>query len=439
MPAPSLSQRLTNRPSRSYLGTGSDAGDINDERRSVASYQSRGQDSNASFSRRLTGNNDTLKTGYSPRRESGRFTSMPSGILRGSRSAASDIGASRTNDTLPISRPGGLQRNPSIDSRDSRRSVTFSDINPALFDDSSPRRDSRLGNATAGHPSRNEIMSEAGGYRRPGGVRRTPSIMSDTASDAGSVNSLSRRVRRGSRTEQVTGVPKSPSLQSWHNNLGGAGISAGAPKASSNPLTALVKRKSSGKHLDLANAQPSRKYTLQPTSPSKPSPLSSTEPQSAAPPAQPAIEPIAFPAGSANNADTSRNSSPSSSEASFNMRTVQHSKHSAKQREKSGLKPLSASTSSPHVTFSDSDTSTSSLKRSASNPGSRKSGSSRVRTTSDPASVPTTPTSTQSTAAGQAPAVKLQSSTLKNNLLAAPPSSTSTRKVKVRPFLKALF
>jgi hypothetical protein len=28
--------------------------------------------------------------------------------------------------------------------------------------------------------------------------------------------------------------------------------------------------------------------------------------------------------------------------------------------------------------------------------------------------------------------VKLQASTLKNNLLAAPPSSTSTRKVKVR-------
>lgn len=238
------------------------------------------------------------------------------GLLRARGSAASDIGAStsRGNGLLGSStgsnnrnsysslgplmgdgvaggasggRSSAMGRNIS----GSRRSVTFSDMGPTMLDD----RD------------RLEVMSDIGGYAGYGGAsanrHRTPSIASsimsggrdrdDAGSDAGSTMSATRRgsTRRGSKSDRVVQAPAS--LDLWHRDLGGPGMvrksaTGGTVISTSNPLSSIVKRKSTTSKsyaasetgsptsaapssptkrfgASLIDAQPSRRYSVAPS------------------------------------------------------------------------------------------------------------------------------------------------------------------------------
>ena len=302
----SLSKRLTNKPSRSYLN--SEASEDGADGRSVASRD----DAGSTYSRTPSMLSNSISqgkggllgpSGFSSRNDKTNGT-MPLGIMRGSsmrgsRTAASDVGGSRSYGTAPK-----LSRSPSVDST-GRRSVTFNDLNPALFDDdrgvgaygltnagtTEKASSGQIGLSSRG--GRLEVMSDIGGYgRAPKTPSVTSSIIGDDFSDAGSTVSTTRRVRRGSRSERLSSSG-SLNINQWHNTLGGGG--EGLKSSYSNPLSSIVKRKSSTRIKDLAEAQPSRRYSTlasspsmsssaipsQKTSPSASSPLVTATPQSA--------------------------------------------------------------------------------------------------------------------------------------------------------------
>ena len=180
-----LGQRL-GKPSRSYLQGLNEAGD-GAETGSILSFRSGGSSFSQQQGRRAAGQHNG--GGSQAGSVRGRFDSLPPSVMNGSAvprargSAASDIGMTFT----PAS-PSRRDTIASSKARNSgnRRSVQFSDMAPAVFDER----------------EKLEVMSDVGGYRGMGfGFRkRTPSVISsvmdDNASDAGSTMSHRRSVKR---------------------------------------------------------------------------------------------------------------------------------------------------------------------------------------------------------------------------------------------------
>lgn len=411
MPKPSLSQKLSKKPSRSYLSGLSDAG--GPDNASVLSFRS----GESGFSNRPDDD-----TGSPGRR---RYSSMP-GVKPTPRAyAASDIGMSFSPSSSSRLRLGGSTSGATPHTQgdryspaggDKRRSVTFGDLNPALFNE----RDNL------------EVMSDIGGYGRSK-RNRTFSVASsiDGGSDAGSTLSQSRRasVRRGSKSEKVTRT--TPSMDLWHNNLGGPGLvrrseAGGTVTSTSNPASAIVQRKStlgSPKKLLDRDPQPSRRYTMQPNPAvegSQPLAASSSSHQAQT---APSSDHLGLPKDGRASPTSSKGSSPATSEASFGLRTKVHSRHSQKQRIKSGLEPVgsaSANQTGSSATALNGTARPVDLKRSnsASSTGSKKS----TRST----------TSTSSAAKGsKSKTLDLHANTLKNNLMSMPTPPTSPSKKKV--------
>lgn len=384
----------------------------------------------------------------------GRYNSMPSPppkqAIRGY--AASDVGVGKSYAptsrlrTLSSSLGGGNDsgsgdRFASYGVANNRRSVTFGDLNPALFND----RD------------RLEVMSDIGGYGRNGdggtGRRRAPSLTSsiDAGSEAGSTLSATRRasVRRGSKSEKVTRTSQSMDL--WHNNLGGPGLvrkseSSGTVTSTSNPLSSIVQRKGSTsgsgsgfgsptkKGFMDRDPQPSRRYSMQPPY---------ADGNTAASTTAATLGPAAGIASSNDRLEPPRDgrSSPTSSassETSFALRTKVHSRHSQKQRAKSGLDPVAqqaqssgSSKAQSAVNGINGSSRPEDLQRSSSvsSTGSKKSTRSSASTSSSAAK------GLSSSTGSKGQPLSLHSTTLKNNLMNMPsgPPSPSKRKVSMAP------
>ena len=325
-----LGQRL-GKPSRSYLQGLNEAGD-GAETGSILSFRSGGSSFSQQQGRRAAGQHNG--GGSQAGSVRGRFDSLPPSVMNGSAvprargSAASDIGMTFT----PAS-PSRRDTIASSKARNSgnRRSVQFSDMAPAVFDER----------------EKLEVMSDVGGYRGMGfGFRkRTPSVISsvmdDNASDAGSTMSHRRSVKRGSRSDKVV-LP--PSLNLWQKDLGGPGLvkrspTGGTVVSTSDPSTSIVRRKStlgSPKKL-LGNEQPSRRYATGPAAVSSSASASGALPSSVPQQDESKLVLPSTNLARSNSANSSHSSSPANSEASFGMRTTLHSRHSQKQRAKSGL------------------------------------------------------------------------------------------------------
>jgi len=435
MPKPSFTQKLSNKPSRSYLSS-SALSDIELEGRSVVSYRSGGGESANSYGGDYPGPSSPRGSiNGDPR----RFSTLPpsrtlSSILRGSKTASSDAG-------LPYSSSALRVRDASLggSSNPNRRSVTFSDAGPSYDDD---RTNERMA-----------VMSDMGLPYGGHGRKRTPSItssiMSDNFSDSGSV-STRRSVRRGTKSERVV-APQSLNL--WHNDLGGPGFvkrspSSGTVKStSSNPLNSIIKRKSSntdnrmspGRLMDLANATPSRRYASPPPSATVPLPSESDTYHTAPAESTSKSDTLAVPVSMAqavamsNNGSSSGGSSPATSEVSFSMRTMHHSRHTQKQRADSNLEPLSVA--SPPDAATPEDVNTSVEANEETKVVKRPKGVSRSSSTSSSASKKSKSSSKGSATVGvstttaQAPPSTLHASTLRNELLSAPPTRLNKSKV----------
>lgn len=412
MPKPSLSQKLGKRPSRSYLSGLSDAGGSVADNASVLSFRSgESGTSNRPGGARAADHDDD--TGFGSASGGRRRYSSLSALKSTPRSyAASDVGMSygaSSSSRLKASNSANIQSDRySPAGGDKRRSVTFGDLNPALFNE----RDNL------------EIMSDIGGYGRSKRNRTFSATSSiDGGSDAGSTISMSRRlsVRRGSKSEKVTqSAQQANSLGLWHNNLGGPGLvrrseASGTVTSTSTPATAIVQRKStlgSPKKLLDRDPQPSRRYTMQP---------SPTDDQ-AGPSAAQAIgtNHLDIPKDGKASSISSKDSSPSNSEASFALRTKVHSRHSQKQRLKSGLDPVASGS-----------TTTDGLNGSARPVELKRSGS--VSSTGSKKSTRSTTSTSSAAKGGKTKALDLHSNTLKNNLMnmPTPPASPSKKKVSI--------
>lgn len=411
MPKPSLSQKLGKKPSRSYLSGLSDAGGSVADNASVLSFRSgeSGYSNRPGGARLDDGGDDTgLGSASGGRR---RYSSLAALKSTPRSYAASDVGMSFSSSTSRLkpshaAATSGDRFSPA--GGDKRRSVTFGDLNPALFNE----RDNL------------EVMSDIGGYGRSKRNRTFSATSSiDGGSDAGSTLSTSRRlsVRRGSKSEKVTQTAQQAnSMGLWHNNLGGPGLvrrsdASGTVTSTSSPTTAIVQRKStlsSPKKLMERDPQPSRRYTMQP----------STTTGEAGPTAASTSTHLDIPKDGRASPTSSKDSSPSNSEASFALRTKVHSRHSQKQRIKSGLDPVAAGSSGVAAGGMNGSARPEGLQRSnsVSSTGSKKSTRSI--------------TSTSSAAKGtKAKALDLHSNTLKNNLMnmPTPPASPSKKKVSL--------
>jgi hypothetical protein len=365
MPKPSLTQKLGKRPSRSYLSglgdAGGDAGSV------VSGY---GSDRPSSL---LAGG--TARGGYGsqqgdPINDTG---SLAKRIQRRS-VAASESGMSPPSARMRTMSGDYDRYSPS--GSNNRRSVTWNDMNPALFD---------------GGSSHLKVMSDFGDYGRNTGRGRTYSVASsidggiDGASDAGSTMSQSRRVRRGSKSEKVTrSASAKHSMDLWHNSLGGKGI-----PTLTDPSDAIVQRKSSmasPKKLLEKDPQPSRRYTMQPSS-------TNGQPSSGPPPSMGQAAELLGPA-----------------------------KDGTQQRTKSGLDPVASSSSGTAAKSLNGQATSDELKRSSSvsSTGSKKSTTKSSRNTSQ-----------DSSTNGKPVPSNLHSTTLKNNLMnmPTPPASPSKKKV----------
>lgn len=452
MPKPSFTQKLGNKPSRSYLSSPS-LGDIDQfERGSVLSYRSGGGDSINSYSaagarrdRRQDGTGDSLRGSVNgdPR----RFSTLPSSrtfgsILRGSKTASSDAGVAYTSSS-------SLRRSGTMDSRTSqhRRSVTFSDAGPSYYDGGDDRTNERFA-----------VMSDMGLPYGSSHRKRTPSItssiMSDNLSDAGSTATRRSGVRRGNKSERA--IPQQ-ALNLWHNDLGGPGLVKRSPTSGTvkttndNALTSIVKRKSSAaanrmspsRLVDLANAQPSRRYSTPTTAsangtaggsqdgagtgsaggrsdggyPQRPSPTRSSARNRGRDNtlAVPTLDTIA-----SSGASSSGGSSPAGSEASFTLRTMQHSRHTRKQRIESNLDANVGTGSDAAAGLASADV----MKRPAGM--SRSSSTSSTGSSKKVKAKSTAPTGTD--AVPPVPTL-LHSDTLRNTLLSAPPPTLKKGKV----------
>lgn len=415
MPKPSLSQKLAKKPSRSYLSKLDEAGN---DTGSVLSFRS----GESGYSNRPGGIDDDTGFGGSPGSSPARrrYSSLPGMKIKPRSYAASDVGMSFSSASARIKDNSATLNGGATGSGDryspaggdKRRSVTFGDLNPALFNE----RDNL------------EVMSDIGGYGRSR-RHRTPSVLSsiDGGSDAGSTMSQSRRasVRRGSKSEKVTRT--TPSMDLWHNNLGGPGLvrrseASGTVTSTSKPTNDIVQRKStlsSPKKLLERDPQPSRRYSMQPEGQAVAGGSSSKGVSS-----QPTADNLNIPQDGKAGSISSKDSSPAGSEASFGLRTKVHSRHTQKQRLKSGLDPVGSSSAAQPDGAAASGLNGSArpadLKRSnsASSTGSKRS----TRSTA----------STAGAANGsKTKTLDLHSNTLKNNLMnmPTPPASPSKKKV----------
>lgn len=412
MPKPSLTQKLGKRPSRSYLSGLSDAGGSVADNASLLSFRS----GESGTSNRPGGRLDADDTGNLGGSINGgsrnRYSSL-SALKPSRRSyAASDVGMSydpSATSRLRASNSSAIQSSDRYSpAGDKRRSVTFGDLNPALFNE----RDNL------------EVMSDIGGYGRSK-RNRTFSTASSTdggGSDAGSTLSQSRRlsVRRGSKSEKVTqSAQQANSMGLWHNSLGGPGLvrrseASGTVISTSNPATAIVQRKStlsSPKKLIDRDPQPSRRYSMQPDTATGAN--TNTQVASAA------SNHLNIPRdGRASPTSSQDGSSHAGSEASYAVRPKADSRRPQKQKLKSGGDSIASDSSAGGPPNGSTRHAERQRSTSVSSNGSKKS----TRST----------TSTSAKGISGKP-LDLHSNTLKNNLMnmPTPPASPSKKKVSL--------
>lgn len=255
-----LSQKL-GRPSRSYLSSA-----LSDDGRSVTSNR----------------DNDDDGSIYGGSIQGSQAGSYRGGILKASSSTNLRQGRSGAASDY-----GGGSRSRVVSSAEAnRRSVTFSDFAGSMGMGGMTASTSQNAafDRLAAMPVSNrlEVMSDTGGDRHWYNPRRkkTPSIAESVRSNDSDVSTMSRRAaKRGSRTDLIT----TPQLsQLWQNQVTGTGPglirrpSASGSIASNSGLVDSRKRTNSGNTTmsllkqspsvsrNLANAKPSRKYTLQP-------------------------------------------------------------------------------------------------------------------------------------------------------------------------------
>ena len=386
----SLGAKISGKPSRSYLGSGTFS-----ETGSLVSYRS-GQDGSL-LSYRANGNSfgasgsaQGSPPGSPSALNSRQSSPLKSSLRRGSRGdTASDAGGAIYNARSPVDRSpsiasrllGGRLGNASSPSRQAsiaRRSVTFSDSdqNDSLIRASNSPAGSLVpySSMSGGKPNGiafgrpMESMSDLGGYLRPS-KKRTPSILSDQGSVTSDTGSVSRM--RGSKTDRIAtsqslmgsrmrgAAPiaiNSSDGSAWRRSLGGQGAvlrssASSSTFANNSPPETIVPRRSTIRKsaLDLSEPQPSRRYSMQ-------VPAASTSTAATAPTSPLAksfsasssvvngnVDLLVPPPGRSSRKDdddrsiSSASSSRAGSERSTALRTTIHSHHSKRQLKQSGL------------------------------------------------------------------------------------------------------